>query len=294
MATMNQDVTIILQDNDFLAEISPETGGLVRRLNWRDMPLLFPALGAQDADSTANRYGLWPLVPFANRAFGARLLTPSGHRGLPVNDPADGSAMHGFGWQAAWRVTEQDPSGIALSHAYGLADPYRYAATLRLDLAPGLARFTISVRNEAAEPMPFGLGLHPWFPRDAATRLRFNARRKLRFGPRYRAQGIEEFTGTGYDAGRLLPDAEAISAIGWAGPAELTLPGGVTLAIDASETLRHPVLWTPAGAPFVCFEPQSHAIGAPSEPLVAGATPLTMLAPGEELSGWMTLAPKAC
>ncbi len=115
----------------------------------------------------------------------------------------------------------------------------------------------------------------------------------LRFGPRYRAAGFgPPAAADDYSTGKPLPAETAVSFIDWDGVAVLTNPeSGLALTIRASDTLRHPVLWTPAGVPFVCLEPQSHAIGAPSEAIVREATPMTMLAPGEEMSGWMALQP---
>ncbi len=290
---------IRLEAHDLTAEILPQAGGLVKSLAWRhagrDHALLYPADHAPRADSTADRHGLWPLVPFANRAFGARLLHGGERLALPVNDATDGSTMHGFGWQAAWQVVEHGADHVLLRHAYDRADPYAYVAEFDVTLLPGAARFSLAVSNLGQRALPFGIGLHPWFPRSEHTRLAATARGALRFGPRYRA------TGTGpvmpaddHAAGRLLPPETAVSYLDWDGVAVLSeIAPGLALTIRASATLRHPVLWTPAGAPFVCFEPQSHAIGAPSEPVVAAATPLALLQPGETLSGWMTLEPTA-
>ena len=67
---------------------------------------------------------------------------------------------------------------------------------------------------------------------------------------------------------------------------------GLAITLTASETLRCPVVWAPAGADFLCVEPQSHAIGSPSEPAARAAAPLTRLEPGETLAGWLRIAPE--
>jgi aldose 1-epimerase len=53
------------------------------------------------------------------------------------------------------------------------------------------------------------------------------------------------------------------------------------------------VVWAPAGADFLCVEPQSHAAGAPSEAVVRAASPLRRLQPGEALEGWMRVSAAA-
>jgi aldose 1-epimerase len=49
------------------------------------------------------------------------------------------------------------------------------------------------------------------------------------------------------------------------------------------------VVWAPPHADFLCIEPQSHGIGAPSEPAAREATPMARLSPGEILTGWMRI-----
>jgi aldose 1-epimerase len=288
---------IILEAHDLTAELLPEIGGMVKSLTWRhearDHALLYPATATPRPESTADRHGLWPLVPFANRAFGARLLHAGENLTLPVNDASDGSTMHGFGWQAAWQVAEREAGHIMLRHAYNRADPYAYVAEFGVTLLPGAARFTLALCNVGPRALPFGIGLHPWFPRNAHTRFAATAHGALRFGPRYQATDVGPVMPTDdYTTSRLLPPETAVSYRDWDGVALLSeIAPGLSLTMRASATMRHPVLWTPQGAPFVCFEPQSHAIGAPSEPVVAAATPLALLQPGKTLSGWMVLEP---
>ncbi len=234
------------------------------------------------------------MTPFANRAFEASLLAENDRLRLPINDTADGSTMHGFGWQHAWEIVATSPDKTELRHVYERSDPYAYEARLSMALRPGQAHFELSVLNIGEHPLPFGIGLHPWFPRSATTRLQMRAAASLRLGPRYRATGfgpLEE--ADNYGEGQPVPSETAVSFIDWDGVAMLTYPEtGLSLTISASETMRHPVLWTPANAPFVCLEPQSHAIGAPSEAIVRKATPMAMLKPGENLSGWIALEPR--
>lgn len=295
---------MILSAHGFTARLKPEYGGLIASLGWRGpggdiVPLLHSPAGAVPSRAAPNRFGLWPLVPFANRAFGAMLRHGSKGWPLPVNDPPTGSCIHGFGWQSEWQVAELAEDHALMIHAMDAdAGPYRYDSALRIDIAPGAFSITLSVTNRADEPLPFGLGLHPWFPRNAASTLKARAEGALVLGEGYRPRGhgpVPPHTATRVDltGGTPLPvDREiALSLTKWDGRAQLTLPGlSAPLLIEASHTLRAPLLWAPPGSDFICFEPQSHAIGAPSEPLVQAITPMAMLEPGETLSGWMRLS----
>lgn len=289
--------SVQLEAHGFVAELHPEAGACLTRLAWRGRDLLRTPDGEAPGVASPNRFGLWPMVPFCNRAFGA-VVDDGGERfALPVNDPATGSAIHGFGWQSAWSATGPGTGRIVLEHRRTAAgDPYAYRALLTVELEPDLARIGLSVTNEAARPLPFGIGLHPWFPAAGDTRLSFRALGALALGPGYRAHGLDAWAEGGpFAGGRTVLSGQelALAVVGWTGRAILDTPSqGVSLAIEASGNLAHPVLWTPAGADFVCFEPQSHALGAPSEEAARAVTPLTRLAPGETLAGWMTLAPR--
>jgi aldose 1-epimerase len=290
-----------LSAHGFSAAVHPAYGALIADLGWtapsgRRFALLHAPTGAIPGRAKPNRFGLWPMLPFANRAFGGVMDDGVEPFALPLNDPATGSAIHGFGWQASWDLVGRTPSSITLRHdKRGGPDPYRYSAEMRLSFGEGAARVDLSVRNEAGRALPFGFGLHPWLPRGPGARLRLGAGAALVLGEGYRATGCEALAGGGpFGAGAALPvDAEtAISYVGWDGTAILDdLSTGLRTVMRASETLRHPVLWTPPGADFVCIEPQSHGIGAPSEAAARQATPLARLEPGMSLAGWMTLEP---
>lgn len=251
---------------------------------------------ASPGTDSPNRFGLWSLTPFANRAFGAHILDGDMRIALPVNDPSTGSCIHGFGWQCVWREAGRDEAMLRLEHRRtGTDDPYSYLATQTVLLAPDHVQIGLSVVNDANRPLPFGLGLHPWFPAAADTRLTLRAQGALALGPGYRAIGLDPWQRGGpfAEGERVVSQVElAHSIIDWEGEAILATPSrGIRLAIDASANLRHPVLWSPADADFVCLEPQSHGIGAPSEDTVQTVTPLRRLAPGETMTGWMTLRP---
>jgi aldose 1-epimerase len=66
----------------------------------------------------------------------------------------------------------------------------------------------------------------------------------------------------------------------------------LAVELDASESLRNPYVWSAGSVSHVCIEPQSHGVGAPSEPMSSAITPMARLAPGESLSGWLALIPK--
>ncbi len=294
-----------LKAHGLSAAISPAHGGIVTALDWRHpdgtvQPLLHGLPGAEPGTAEPNRFGLWPLLPFANRAFDGVLRFGDETIALPLNAPDGRSAIHGFGWQSPWAVEDLRDDRLVMTHVReGGAGrgPWAYHAVMTVALTPGAMRVELAVTNRAGRPLPHGIGLHPWFPRTQEARFAASARGALVLGEAYRPSGSGPLPPDVDSLGRwsLPPDAElAASLVDWDGTARLELPErGLAITIRASDTLRHPVLWSPAGADFLCFEPQSHGIGAASEAAVQAVTPLTVLAAGETLSGWMEIAAAA-
>lgn len=292
---------LILQAGGLEAAIIPESGGILSRLTWSDSAgrrheVLRPSPDGKASTASPNFFGSWAMLPFANRAFGSVVDDGEARFQVPANDPV--GTIHGFGWQSAWDVLEHDRGHTVLEHRrIDGPDPYRYRARqeIRLDAA-GLT-IGISIRNEAETVLPFGIGHHPWFPCAADTRLVMQAAGALVFGEAFRATGQESFADGGpYAAPRAFRSGSvtAWSFLGWDGRARIETPStGLAITLTASESLRCPVVWAPAGADFLCVEPQSHAIGAPSEPAARAAAPLERLAPGEVLEGWLRIAPEA-
>ena len=290
-----------LEADGLKASILPAVGGIVARLDWRGPdgrihPVLRPP-GAQ-APSTAepSHCGTWPMLPFANRAFGGLVDDGTQRFSVPVNDP--GGAIHGFGWQSPWEVLREDRSHTVIEHRRAEGpDPYRYRARQEITLETGGMTIGFSVTNAADRALPFGIGHHPWFPCAADTRLQMRAAGALTFAGAFRATGRQDLADGGPYADGALFRSDAVTAwsfLGWDGTARIETPStGLAITLTASDNLDCPVVWAPASADFLCVEPQSHAIGAPSEPPARAAAPLQRLAPAETLEGWLRIVPEA-
>ncbi len=103
-----------------------------------------------------------------------------------VDLSADGNAfdhaLHGHAWRRPWRVGSVSPTMVELhlDHEPGSEPahhwPYRYEATQSFELDNSGLFVTMSIRNLADQPMPFGMGHHPYYPRTPATRIHTNVR----------------------------------------------------------------------------------------------------------------------
>ena len=294
-------IMLTLSAGRYTARIAPDAGGTIAALDWQKpdgtvLPLLHAPAGVAPQTETPNKFGAWAMLPFANRAFDS--LVDDGHTrfSVPSNNPA--GTIHGFGWQSAWQVEEQSAGHTVLVHRRADGpDPYRYLARQEISLGEDGMTVTLVLTNEADLALPFGMGLHPWFPCAADTRLRMSATGALIFGDQFRATGTQAFSDGGPYAGNPVfatGTETAWSFLGWDGTARIETPStGLAITLSASENLRCPVVWAPAGVDFLCAEPQSHAAGAPSEQVVREVSPLTRLQPGEMLEGWVRIAAEA-
>lgn len=283
------------------ARIVPGAGGIITALDWRAPDgrlhkLLYSPDGAIASTAAPTMFGSWAMLPFANRAFGG--IVDDGERRFQVPDNnARGGNIHGFGWQSAWEVIEHGRGHAVLDHRRTTGpDPYRYRARQTVDLDPAGMTIAVSITNEADQALPFGIGHHPWFACAPDTRLGMTAESALVFGEAFRAIGARRLPDGGpYAAAPVFATGAetAWSLLGWDGEARIETPSTrLAILLTASENLRCPVVWAPAGADFLCVEPQSHAIGSPSEAAARAVSPLTRLAPGETLAGWLRIAPE--
>jgi aldose 1-epimerase len=284
---------IHLRNDLAFCSVDPAKGGLIEKFESGGVPLLY----APTAPTTVGGFawhGCWPLLPFANRAFGGIILSPDGPIHVPINDQANNNAMHGFGVSAEWEVVEQSETGLHLSHERRAGeDPFRYHADQVITLDHhGALTVGLSVENRAKRILPYGLGLHPWFPCDEDTRFEANASKVVTFDGTYRATGqnaVDEETD--WRKPRPLKGKERVANfLDWDSTALLHYPSrGHAIRIEASDSLRFGLLWTPGDTDFVCFEPQSHVIGAPSDPVAATLSPMAWLEQGQSLTGWMRI-----
>lgn len=111
------------------------------------------------------------LVPWPNRTAGGRWLWQGQAQQLALSEPAAGNAIHGLLRHTLYRVGERSGAAVEL-HAVVAAQPgwpvpldtsIRYAVD-----GTGLT-VTHAVRNVGAQPVPFGVGAHPYLRAGAAA-----------------------------------------------------------------------------------------------------------------------------
>jgi aldose 1-epimerase len=116
-----------------------------------------------------SRSGIPILFPFPGRIRGTEFKWEGKTYTIPAGD-AHGNAIHGFVHTRPWRIVEKQQRKLIGQFQASVDDPAlleQWPADFRItasyDLAGGLLRTHYLVENPGNVPLPFGLGLHPYF-----------------------------------------------------------------------------------------------------------------------------------
>lgn len=290
---MSADAAIKLTAGNLELELSPSVGGSISGLHWLDGDRRVSAVREcntplENVLNAAN----FPLVPFVNRLRGGRFSFRGRDVRLPPNMPGDPSPLHGQGWLAAWRVERADAASAVLAYDHEPDEwPWAYSATQTFALDDGGLSLTLECRNRSDEPMPCGLGQHPYFPCGPATRIDTHA--EVAWTIDEHVLPVDKVPATGrFD----LADRPACGQDldhgfgGWSGTARMTDPAWPFDLALSSPDARFFQIYSPASGGFFVAEPVSHANAALNASEVDWPElGLRVLAPGEAISLAMRL-----
>lgn len=104
-------------------------------------------------------WGCYPMVPFAGRiADGTFNFDNSTYQLPPTMGP---HAIHGYGYNQPWRVTETTPTSCTTRWDFTDPWPWPGYATQRMQAFPN--RIELSITATASKRQPLSIGFHPWF-----------------------------------------------------------------------------------------------------------------------------------
>jgi aldose 1-epimerase len=243
----------------------------------------------------------FPLLPFGNRVRDNRFTFGGRGFALSPNQPWDRHYLHGDGWLTGWAIIDRGEAEVTLGmrHAAGTTTPYAYSAEIRYHLLNEALSVSLTVRNEAPHALPFGLGLHPYFPLTALTKLQAVATgwfvEEAEFMP-----GAMAAVPNALDFSKpRQPPRHWINSgfTGWNGHARISWPEtGVSLGISCGAAFGDYFLFMSDAAfepsfaqDYFCFEPMTHRADAHHATDLGG---LVELAPGAALSGEVVFEPR--
>lgn len=260
---------LTLSSDPLRLALSHSIGGAISAFEWKgeggSRPILrechSPLENVLDA-------ACFPLVPYVNRIREGRFTFRGREVRLQPNMPGDPSPLHGQGWLNPWTVDQRDEASATLSYRHEPGEwPWTYEATQEFSLDERGLSARLSCRNMSNEPMPCGLGFHPYFPCSAQTRL--DTRVECTWTIDEKVLPVEKVPAEGrYDLRHRLVCGQHLDHGfgGWGGEARMSDPAWpYELRLSSPEAKFFQLYSPPEGGIFVA-EPVTHANAALNAP----------------------------
>lgn len=201
--------------------------------------------------------------------------------------PPDPSPLHGQGWLNAWEVERLGADHAKLVYRHAADEwPWAYEARQTFDLDERGLTLVLSCINLAAEPMPCGLGQHPYFLCTPRTRLDTGVETVWTIDEH--VLPVERIPAAGrYDLGdRPVCGQDLDHGFGgWSGRAIISdpeLPFRISMSSPDAHFFQ---LYSPVSGGIFVAEPVTHANAAMNAPEAEWAgLGMRVLEPGESMS----------
>lgn len=283
-------MSVRLSSDRLSLEVLPELGGCVVRFDalmpHGPEPLFRPG---RASSRDPNGMGLYPLVPWSNRIAKGGFRWRGRHYTLASNLPGEPLPIHGDGWQRPWQVEAQLQSELRLSLRSWQQPPFDYRAELTYRLVADTLSVALAVTHLGDTPAPYGVGLHPWFPRTPDVTLDAPAKGVWEVDDRQlptRWLPLEAGDEWSFSSSSPLPGGAIDNLFtGWQGSAHIAWPArGLGLDVECMPSIERYLVYSPGEtSDFFCFEPVSHDVNAHhfADPIAHG---LVELVPGQTLT----------
>lgn len=196
----------------------------------------------------------------------------------------DVHALHGSGWTASWNVVEHTAEFLTIEYQHEQEEwPWSFSAQQRFQITGEGVEFTLEVINRSAEPMPAGLGFHPYFDKTEDALYRGLHRAEWTTSTEGLPLALEE-GGVPLDwwEGRPVA-ARSVDTVfeGREGSHKLVWPSrDLAVEILPCAALSNTAVYAPEGGDFFCIEPMSHSTDA----LNRAPDTMATVCPGEAFS----------
>lgn len=267
--------------------LAPSVGGSIAGLDWRADGRPTPLLrGGDSQPETVLDAASFPLVPYVNRIRGGRFR----FRGREViqapNMPGDPSPLHGQGWLGRWTVEEAGDSRARLSFDHPAGEwPWTYRAEQLFEIDGNGLSVRLTCRNRSDQPMPCGLGQHPYFQCTASTRIDTSVSHAWTIDEHVLPVERVAAEGRFSLADRPVCGQDLDHGFGgWSGAARMWDPAWPFELRLSSPDARFFQLYSPPRGGLFVAEPVTHAnaaLNAPEEEW--GKLGMRVLEPGEEM-----------
>ena len=288
---------IRLETDGAIVDVIPRLGGSLAGFDLKAGGATLPVFRRWSEETQSPRsFACITMVPFFARISGGGITIDGQFYPLERNDPEDEYPLHGDGWQSPWDVMDRSEQRATLRLRSSKLAPFDYESRLTYALDGSTLAVTLSIRNCASRHLPYGFGLHPWFPRTSDVTLQARMDGTWVVQPPVLPTSAEpDPLPPEWDMSQmrpLPPEFVDNSFTGWDGRARIEWPReGYACSIEADPAIKLTHLYAPGPeVPYFCFEQISHMIDAFNIPAPPERTGLRMLGPGEETSMWVRYA----
>ena len=249
--------------------LSPSIGGSIRGFDWTEEERSAPILRrCNSVSQNVLEASSFPLVPFVNRIRGGHFTFRGREVRLAPNMRGDPSPLHGQGWLNPWQVEQADGSGAVLSFRHRAGEwPWDYDARQEFALDEHGLSLRLTCRNISDEPMPCGLGQHPYFECGPETRIDTEVTDVWTIDEHVLPLERVPADGRFNLEDRLVCGQDLDHGFGgWGGTARLTDPAWPLALELSSPTARFFQLYSPPTGSILVAEPVTHANAALNAP----------------------------
>jgi aldose 1-epimerase len=263
------------------AVLLPEAGARLHRLTAFGQDLLRTPPDPATHLREPFFWGGYVMAPWCNR-FPAGLTEVNGRRVQLASNFPDGSAIHGQAYARPFSVSESDGALTLRAGEDGWPWPYQLSLTAAIDET--VLDLYWQLTNLADEPMPAGIGFHPWWRRPVRLRVAASHAFDSNVAPPTEPRPV-----TGASDLRML----AAPASGLDGTWTDAVPPAVELAwphlgvradVTTSPNARFVAVASPADLDAIAVEPQTHAPDGLRRLLDGRSDGLALLPPGATLA----------
>jgi aldose 1-epimerase len=250
------ETPLVFGGDELSVTVLPGAGARLHRLDAFGVNLLRTPPDTRQHHRDPFFWGAYHMAPWCNRL--DCTLTPFGSQVVDLRPNfADGTAIHGQVFAKPWVV---DDDGACTVDGGGEGWPWTYRLRLGITVDGASLQLAYELTNTSADPMPAGVGLHPWFRKPAQVRIP-----AARVFPANAATtplpdpvtGSFDLRGQGSE---LAPDVDGTWVDLDSPDVEVTWPGaGVAAALRIDGETQVVVAANPISIDAFALEPQTHA-----------------------------------
>ena len=294
-----------IQAGGNLAEILPEVGGDLIRLNIQGTEVMHKVDSLAAVKASCTSYGFPILFP-PNRIDGGHFTYDGKEYQFDINEAKTGNSLHGFLHKQPWQIEAledaEDEVRIRLFYIAekGWASYDVYPVTFTAEIfytlnAEGLQQ-EVKITNTSDSALPYGLGWHSAFRITKSSLIRVSVGKRVALNERQLPSG--EILELSEDEQKMRTDgmspvyAEMDDHFtakplddGFHGAQIIHPDEGVKVVYTVDPFYRHWMIWNnKQEGSLVCIEPQNWRVNAPNLDLPAEESGMAAIPAGESVS----------